>query len=500
MKRIPGVFVFCVLIFSLCWATASAKNGEGDGIPERVSKETKTCIECHKAYNPGIVEDWLQSRHAKVTPKDALQKQHLQRRVSSKEVPAALQDTVVGCYECHALNRAAHTDSFEHLGVKINVVVSPNDCRTCHDLEVEQYGKGKKAHALANLEKNPVYSQLVETITSLKNVRAGNINSLGSSDNTKNETCYACHGTYVATKGLKKISTDLGDMEVPDLVNWPNQGVGRINPDGSAGSCTPCHGRHSFSIETARKPYTCSRCHVEPDAPAYNVYMESKHGSIFSAREGSWDFANVPWVAGKDFRTPTCAACHNSLVTGPGGDVIAERSHDFGSRLWVRIFGLIYAHSQPKDGRTYVIRNKDGLPLPVTFGGEPASEYLIDKKEQGGRRARMASVCKTCHGSGWVEGHFAKLDRTISETDKMVLASTVLLERVWDKKAANKVNPFDETVEQKWLRQWLFYGNSVRHSSAMGGPDFATFKNGWWNMTTVLEEMNDLVHRRTERR
>ena len=111
-------------------------------------------------------------------------------------------------------------------------------------------------------------------------------------------------------------------------------------------------------------------------------------------------------------------------MTSREGDVISERSHDFGSRLWVRIFGLIYAHAQPKDGRTYLIKNKDGLPLPATFGGEPASEYLIDKKEQGRRQAQMAKVCKTCHGSTWAEKHFAKLNVTIEETDKMVLAST----------------------------------------------------------------------------
>ncbi|MCC6446553.1 MAG: hypothetical protein IT210_24255 [Armatimonadetes bacterium] len=40
----------------------------------------------------------------------------------------------------------------------------------------------------------------------------------------------------------------------------------------------------------------------------------------------------------------SCAACHNSLVSDPEGAVIAPRTHDFGSRLWVRIFGLIYTH------------------------------------------------------------------------------------------------------------------------------------------------------------
>ena len=28
---------------------------------------------------------------------------------------------------------------------------------------------------------------------------------------------------------------------------WPNTGIGRINPDGSEGSCAACHARHTFS-------------------------------------------------------------------------------------------------------------------------------------------------------------------------------------------------------------------------------------------------------------
>ena len=37
---------------------------------------------------------------------------------------------------------------------------------------------------------------------------------------------------------------------------------------------------------------------------------------------------------------------------------------------------------------------------------------------------------------------------------------------------------FDEANEQKWIREWLFYANSVRYAAAMSGPDYATFKNG----------------------
>ena len=53
----------------------------------------------------------------------------------------------------------------------------------------------------------------------------------------------------------------------------------------------------------------------------------------------------------------------------------------------VRLFGLPI-HPQPKDGRTYRIKNKDGQPLPTTFTGVPASGFLIGKAEQAKRRGR----------------------------------------------------------------------------------------------------------------
>ena len=174
----------------------------------------------------------------------------------------------------------------------------------------------------------------------------------------------------------------------------------------------------------ARKPYTCSQCHGEPDVPAWPVYKVSKHGNIFLAHQQEWDFHAVPWDVGEDFTAPTCATCHNSLLT-VGGDVrevVAERTHDFGARLYKRIFGLIYSHAQPKSGDTTIIKNADGLPLPTTFLGQPAEEFLIDEEEQLARLNTMKAVCKTCHGTNWTDLHFERFEHTVGEVDQMVLA------------------------------------------------------------------------------
>ncbi len=487
-----GGLVLVLALFQVGWA------GNGvdalQGLP--LSEETENCLVCHEQLTPGIVADWRSSRHAVITPEAAREKPRLERSISAGEVPAGLARVVTGCYECHGLNPSIHTDNFEHMGYRINVVVSPADCGTCHPVETEEYAGSKKAHAVDNLEKNSVYHTLVETSTGVMEVHGEEVVHLEASAATKAGACLGCHGTRVVVKGMKTVSTEFGDIEVPDMTNWPNQGVGRVNPDGSLGSCAACHPRHSFSVEIARKPYTCLQCHLEPDVPAWDVYRESKHGNIFLSRGDEWDWSHVPWRAGQDFSAPTCAACHASLLVSPEGEVIVERNHDFGSRLWVRLFGLIYSHPQPKEGETYKIRNADGLPLPVTFTGELASSYLINSREQSRRKETMKKVCRACHSTDWAEGHFARLDTAIVETDRMVRTATSLMMLSWDEGLADRANPFDEVIERMWQKQWLFYANSIRYAAAMGGPDYATFKNGWWDMTQGLQEMKEWIDSR----
>ena len=459
-----------------------------------LSMESKACIACHEIYTPGIVHDWQSSLHARTAPGLALKKPEIERRISVAAVPERYAAIVVGCFECHGQNPEAHKDNFKHNGFRINVIVSPNDCKTCHEKEVVQFSDSKKAHAIKNLMDNPVYHTLVDSVDGLKKVVDGKIIAEKSSYNTKHETCLGCHGTKVEVKGMKTIRVATGEMSVPDLTNWPNQGVGRENPDNSLGSCASCHPRHSFSIKVARKPYTCGQCHLEPDVPAYNVYKESKHGNLYESKEEEFDFKAVPWKAGKDFESPTCASCHNSLVVTPDNRVLAERTHDFGARLWVRLFGLPYTHPQPKSGNTTIIRNSDGLPLPTNFTGVPASGYLINGDEQAKRLAAMKNICSACHSTPWIDGHFKKLDATIKESDAMTLAATQLLVEAWDKKLEDKANPFDETIEKMWTKQWLFYGNSIRYASAMSGaPDYAAFKNGWWDLSETLTRMRDTI-------
>ncbi|MDP8254337.1 MAG: multiheme c-type cytochrome [Candidatus Alcyoniella australis] len=490
MRRWPSGLV---LIVAMICAALFVQAQEAPQNTAPYSSNTQLCLDCHSLETPGIVQDWMHSRHARISPATALEQPVNQRRISAARVPDELENTAVGCYECHGLRADQHPDSVEHFGLRISSIVTPTDCAVCHPLELEQYAKSKMGNAWGNLAKNSLFTALVNTIDSPKRLREGELQQLTATDQTKAENCFACHGTKVTFTGTVAVQTDYGEQLRPQYVGWPSNGVGRINPDGSMGSCSSCHPRHGFSIEIARKPHTCGQCHLEPDVPAYNVYLESKHGNIYSSLKQDYDFDAVPWTVGRDFRAPTCAVCHASALQTPEGTLVVERTHDFGSRLWVRIFGLIYAHPQPVLGDTSKIRNADGLSLPTTFDNRPASGFLINEQTADQRQAQMQSLCSLCHGTTHVAGHFARLENTIAETDQMVATATGLMVHAWELGLADKTNPFDEALEIKWISQWLFYASSVRYASAMSGPDYAGFKNGWWYLSKNLREMDKQI-------
>ncbi len=275
-----------------------------------------------------------------------------------------------------------------------------------------------------------------------------------------------------------------------------------MNPDGSVGSCTACHTRHRFSVEMARKPYTCSACHEGPDVPAYKVYMVSKHGNIFSSVGDRWNFDAVPWVVGRDFTAPTCATCHVSLIVNDDGEAVAERTHRMNDRLPWRIFGLIYAHPHPKSADTSIIKNRAGLPLPTELTGEPAAKFLIDGKEQEKRRKAMQNICLACHGQGWVDGQFARFQNTIRTTNEMTRTATRILMTAWEKGAARGLaendSIFNEAIEKKWVEEWLFFANSTRFASAMMGADYGAFANGRWYLSKNIQEMADWLRFKLE--
>jgi len=460
-----------------------------------VSGETEECLGCHRELHPGLVASWENSRHSRMTPDAALGMEAISRRVSAASIAQPLREVVVGCYECHSLRTEHHTDAFDHNGYRINVIVSPDDCAACHSLEVAQYGRNIMSHAYGNLVDNSLYRDMIAAINSNYHLKDGNL-VMGETDRrTEYESCLYCHGTKVEVKGLATRETAFGELAFPVLEGWPNQGVGRINPDGSRGACTSCHSRHEFSIEMARKPYTCSECHKGPDVPAYKVYEVSKHGNIVNSMGEKYDFDHVPWVVGEDFTAPTCAACHASLLVSPDQTVIAERTHQFNDRLAWRLFGVPYAHPHPVQADLKDVRNSLDLPLAVEMDGTPVAEHVIDSAEQQVRNTKMKAVCASCHSGGWIDEHFHRLDNTIARTNAVTHEATRIIMELWEgghvRGLPQGANIFDEEAERMWTSVWLFYANSTRFASAMaGGGDYGVFADGRYQTTEHLYRLH----------
>jgi len=84
----------------------------------------QSCVDCHKAVTPGIVNDWQISKH------------------SANDVD---------CSVCHG---DLHTSKSDVDKVE---VPTPETCRTCHDEKVSQYEKGKHAMGWASMHAMPTF-------------------------------------------------------------------------------------------------------------------------------------------------------------------------------------------------------------------------------------------------------------------------------------------------------------------------------------------------------
>ncbi len=416
-----AMLMFVVFVVVLCIARVQAQNTPGSksgsisskgpgktvvkdmavaGLKEyrierTISDEAQNCIDCHTQKSRGIVADWAQSRHAHVN---------------------------VTCIDCHKAGPADKDVSKEHLEyskVPVSAVVSPRDCSRCHPAEAQQYSHSKHARTL----------ELINKIDPWLNHGLNN-------KNERNTGCYYCHGTVITFKD-GKISPD----------TWPNDGVGRINPDGSKGSCSSCHTRHRFSVAEARKPEACGQCHLGPDHPQVEIYKESKHGSIYYSEGAKWHWDAAPgsWTPGEDYRTPTCAVCHMSAVNGVKG------THDVTERL-------AWESQAPLS-----VRPSEFKPLPAD------TDWKTERK-------KMKQVCLACHSQTWVDNQFRKYDNAIHNyNDNYYKPMKKIADELYAKKLLSK-KPLDEQLEFDLYELWHHEGRRARFGAAMMGPDYA-----WWH-------------------
>jgi hypothetical protein len=312
---------------------------------------------------------------------------------------------------------------------------------TCHAQQVQEFDQS--LHSLgAEYYEFLFYGEKLPFLES--QVEGGYI-AVGGQNITHAATirgCQACHGTNMTGKG------------VDDFTVWPNNGIGRINPDGSKGSCSACHSRHSFSKEEARKPETCGQCHMGPDHPQIEMFMESKHGNIYSSEGDSWNWTKDDWKAGIDYRAPTCAACHMSSAPG------LNATHDVSSRL---SWELESAISKRTDNTA------NSLGVPISDG----STWQV-------KQGRMKTVCGQCHSTTWVDNYYERADLAVELYNEQYLDSKVTVDALYAEGLITNTS-FDEPIEFKIYEMWHHEGRRARMGAFMMAPDYVQW-HGFYDL------------------
>ena len=283
------------------------------------------CINCHEDETPAIFEEWVKSPHAKAG---------------------------VGCSDCHS-SPPDNPGSVKHAGrFNISAIVTPFVCAKCHKDEIRDYVSSGHAQGLQSLldmkEDDPRYPVIAQY------------------KDDDFAQCGGCHGVTVGVDAENR----------PDSATWPNNGAGRINPDRSHGTCSSCHLGHSFSLQAARQPETCLRCHDGENYPEGDIYRHSAHSTVYET-VGKSAVPDRPglFLKGKDIVAPTCAYCH---MNGAGK-------------------GLLTRHSQAWR-----------LPRDLTSPNAP----LLGRSEN--LRNNMKAVCNQCHGQSFTERFFSDADKQLT--------------------------------------------------------------------------------------
>lgn len=402
--------LFFVLFFHGAAANAASKQ-------DTDTEPGKACITCHAKESPGIVAEWKKSGHNK--------------------------KKTVDCYDCHAAKQG-DKGSYEHFGEYITTVVTPKACASCHKKEVEQQQRSHHAKAgqiLASLD-----NLLGEVIGGPAAVNAG---------------CRQCHGGIV----------EVDERGKPTPQTWPNTGIGRINIDGSLGSCSACHARHSFSSAQARTPDTCGKCHLGPDHPQIEIYNESKHGIVYRAKTNEMNLNSKKWVAGVDYTAaPTCASCHM------GATRKQAVTHDVGERIsWTLRPAISTKLNMIRLSNGDEFDQPEGKALPK-IGDEIKGAKVTEILTWSQRRKLMEDVCLACHSQGMVNGHYKQFDDLVNlYNDKYAKPIAAVMKELQDKGYLT-ASPFDEKIEWTWYEIWHHEGRRARHGASMNGPDYA-----WWH-------------------
>ena len=357
-------------------------------------RATGKCAECHRRETSAIVHEFEMSKHSVAG---------------------------VTCLDCH--HPSPGQTGVEHRGFTIAATMTALNCAQCHASQYQQYVRSRHAGAAwTAVSGNEGFSppQLAETRKYHPEAvdRPANPLTKLEGDSAVKSGCQSCHS------------------------------VGRPNADGSFGSCTACHSRHSASIALARQPATCGQCHMGPDHSQIEIYNESKHGVLFEAQRDTMNLRASPIsLTTQDMPVPTCATCHMSGLEG------MKTTHDTSERLSWYLFAAM-STKRP--------------------------EYTRSQTE-------MKEICEKCHESGPINRFYEAAERVVESTNQKVQEAMAIVAPL---RAAGLLTPepFDESIEFTEFDLWHYYGRTAKHGAFMGGADFVQW-HGNYELLRLRDEL-----------
>ncbi len=398
------ILVLGLSLIALTVGRSIEERGEQPAGPSPVdalATSSDPCVTCHRNATPGIVEEFGAS---------------------------AMAAAKVTCRDCHSVD-AVYPGATEHEGSYVLASPTPAKCQRCHGPEVAQFYQSR--HSI------PAY------------VAYAGAKGLSSS------MLAAYPAIPEALADPNHPPHPLIALEGPDVTPFACiscHSVGHPQPDGSVGECQKCHLRHAFSLEQARKPETCSACHIGPDHPQWEIYQESPHGVAYATGGASWNWSAEPGtLTTTDFPAPTCATCHFSGFGASG------TTHDVGDRLTWFLFATLSDH-------------------------RPAYQ---DNK------VRMQNVCLQCHNKNFVADFYQRADQGTEAVNQKVKAGDAIMAPLIQQKLLTD-KPFDQPIEFQYFELWHHWGRTAKFGMWMQGPDYSQW-HGAYEMEKALVNLKEMA-------
>jgi hypothetical protein len=362
------------------------------------------CAECHTRQQYSVVHEYEMSRHAQ---------------------------NGVNCLDCH--QPAANQQGRDHNGFTIVTKLTAGNCRSCHEPIYQEFLHSRHA-AVSWAAVFGEKSLKPEQVDFAERYQPGYVRRPPH--------------PFVGLEGPAAMTSGCGNCH----------SIGRPNDDGTIGSCTSCHTRHTSSVAIARLPTTCGQCHLGPDHSQLEIYEESKHGLMFSAQKQLLNLdAPARSLTTRDMFIPTCATCHMSGLNG------LKVTHD------------------PSDRLSYYLAD------PITKS-RPNKERAQDAMKQ---------VCNQCHARTIIDRMYADAEQVVANTNRQVQAASDIVASL-KKDGLLAGPPFSQPIDFVFFDLWHYDGRTSKHGAFMGGADFVQWHGNYPMLakTVELQTQADELRRR----